>query len=133
MSEKSSLKKLYSKIPSFECIEGCTDCCGPVPLTKLEAKRLNVDSNLTPTKLGSCDCVYASEKGCTVYENRPYMCRLFGATEDLKCPHGKKPTKLLSSDSTNRLTNDYRKLESINVKNIQEQVGQFVSLNEKTS
>ncbi len=60
MSEKTKLKKLYSKIPEFKCVEGCTDCCGPVPLSEYEQKMLGTGLRMTPTVVGTCDCAYAS-------------------------------------------------------------------------
>ena len=110
MTEKAQLKKLYKKIPEFKCIEGCTDCCGPVPISEYEAKKLGTSQRITPTTVGTCDCVYASKDGCTVYHDRPLICRLFGTVERLKCPHGKAPDKLLSSKQEDAILVQYLKL-----------------------
>jgi len=34
LNDVATLDWLYSRIPSFICKEGCTDCCGPVHMTK---------------------------------------------------------------------------------------------------
>ena len=118
MSEKAALKKLYKKIPEFSCVEGCNDCCGVVPVSPHEAKKLKITTNMTPVKLGTCDCIYSTSDGCTAYDNRPFMCRLFGAVEDLPCPHGKKPNKMLTSQQGRRLSDEYRKLCPIDIKQV---------------
>jgi Fe-S-cluster containining protein len=129
MSEKAVLKKLYKKIPSFDCIEGCSDCCGPVPVSSVEAKKLGIDTGITSVKMGTCECVYSSSEGCTVYENRPFMCRLFGATKNLVCPHGKEPNKPLTAEQGRRLADEYRKLGTIPVKQVDSVVGYGLKIN----
>ena len=37
-------QRLYAAIPPFECIEGCTDCCGPVPWSAWELKHAGLDA-----------------------------------------------------------------------------------------
>jgi len=38
-----------------------------------------------------------------VYGNRRYICRLFGATDDMPCPHGCGPEKRLTHAETEAL------------------------------
>lgn len=89
-----NIETLYSKIPGFACKPGCTDCCGPVPFSKLEWDRVQ------EKRMGKgMDCPYANTaSGCDVYDQRPLICRLFGAVEDerLECPHGCGPEVRLS-------------------------------------
>jgi hypothetical protein len=33
--------------------------------------------------------------GCTVYDERPLICRLFGTTKTLPCPNGRAPVELI--------------------------------------
>lgn len=85
----------YTRIPSFECLPGCTDCCGPVPITNAEL------TLITPKPFRDQDthCQYQVDGGCGIYEHRPLLCRLFGTVDDprLRCPHGKRPEKLLTA------------------------------------
>ena len=39
------------------------------------------------------DCV-PGPQGCEVYDQRPLICRLFGTTKSLPCPHGRGPEQL---------------------------------------
>jgi Fe-S-cluster containining protein len=35
------------------------------------------------------DCPYVvGGGGCAIYEDRPFLCRLYGNTPELACPHG---------------------------------------------
>lgn len=106
-------RAIYAKIPQMKCKEGCSDCCGPVPVTEWEAKRLGISGPLTPTKPGTIECAFVGERGeCTVYDKRPFMCRLFGTAHDphLTCPHGKCPSKMLSGNEAASLTCKYLKI-----------------------
>lgn len=89
--QKIDLDEIRKKIPTFTCKKGCHDCCGPVPFSKKEWKRVKDKRKAT-----SINCPYIGEKGCDIYEERPMMCRLFGAIEDLRCPHGCRPFYFLS-------------------------------------
>lgn len=55
-------------------------------------------------------CVFIGQSGCTVYAERPVMCRLYGATVSLQCPFGRKPEKMLSAREASNLIKEYIKL-----------------------
>jgi hypothetical protein len=95
---------LYARIPSFECRKGCTDCCGPVPFSRWEAERIQDRRVAT-----SITCPYAVGGRCEIYEERPLLCRLFGAVDDvrLKCPHGCGPEKKLSVAEAEGIMREY--------------------------
>lgn len=105
MTAIRQIEKLYENIPAFECIPGCTDCCGPVPFARSEWDR--IEDKKKPTGLS---CPYAVKgQGCSIYKDRPFMCRLFGATSDpqLTCPHGRRPAHPLSPQVAALLTGRY--------------------------
>ncbi|MFW6179744.1 MAG: YkgJ family cysteine cluster protein [Desulfohalobiaceae bacterium] len=105
---RQELQRLYDRIPSFRCMPGCTDCCGPVPFSRLEWQRV-LDKR---TGDASLTCPYARGGQCEIYDQRPFICRLMGATSDpkLKCPRGCGPNKPLSARQAHRLTIRYYKL-----------------------
>lgn len=84
------LEKFYAQIPTFKCIPGCFACCGPVPFAKCEWDRIEDKREAT-----GITCPYASASGCAIYDKRPLICRLFGTTDDLPCPHGCRPAFLM--------------------------------------
>jgi len=45
--------------------------------------------------LAEYNCVYLGENGCSVYAERPLICRVFGTTPRLPCPNGKRPAQML--------------------------------------
>jgi len=44
--------------------------------------------------LNALNCVHLGDGGCQVYEDRPVICRLFGTTPALLCPHGRRPDEM---------------------------------------
>ena len=131
----AAIDSLLSRIPAFQCKPGCHDCCGPVPMTRLELKRIASATSQTESALmrkinkailvgfsrsdaeaEKAVCPLLGEHGCTVYAIRPAICRLFGSSEDktphssLKCPHGCGPEKLLTAAETNSILNGVHRL-----------------------
>ncbi len=107
MNRDADLKKLYAQIPAFECKPGCHDCCGPVPIAKAEWKAIKMHPRHV---MGSClDCSYQVDDSCSIYKDRPFLCRLFGATNaaKMKCPHGCGPEVPLSERQADMLTKKY--------------------------
>jgi uncharacterized protein len=102
-----TLKKLYARVPSFECIPGCTDCCGIVPWTQEEWNAIK-----DKRKHDSLKCPYASKSGCEIYNQRPFLCRAFGTVDHplMKCPHGCGPKKRLSVKTGQQLMDQYHEL-----------------------
>lgn len=91
-----TVRFLRRHIPAFDCIPGCHDCCGPVTASSEEVARLPIKSNAAhDTALAELNCVYLGKQGCEVYAERPLICRVFGATPKLACPHGKQPDVMI--------------------------------------
>lgn len=83
---------LRRQIPRFACVPGCHDCCGPVTASSEELARLPVKSDAEhEAALAEYNCVHLGPQGCTVYDQRPLICRLFGTTPNLPCPRGQGP------------------------------------------
>ncbi len=88
------IDELRQQIPSFVCTPGCHDCCGPVTASSEEMARLPVKSDAEhEAALREFNCVHLGEKGCTVYAERPLICRLFGTTHKMPCPNGQRPSE----------------------------------------
>jgi uncharacterized protein len=138
--ERRRLRELYAQIPRFECIPGCTDCCGPVPASREErrahrefmdletahdildvlsqggasAQELAKAPKLTAWGQAGADCLtcpYALKGlGCAIYNDRPFLCRLFGTVPSMACPHGRGPEKMLALAEERRLMHSYLEL-----------------------
>ena len=90
------INRLRTKIPTFSCIKGCHDCCGPVTLSSEEMARLPVKSDAEhDAALSELSCPYLGTHGCEIYAERPLICRLFGTTPSLLCPNGQRPEYMI--------------------------------------
>ncbi len=96
-----TLEELYSALPEIKCPKGCIDCCSQVYMTKGEAKKLKLQETSIPIKndlkCSLCNLTQSYAKGsagCTVYDKRPFICRLFGTSSsgEFSC------SKVLSGD-----------------------------------
>lgn len=105
--ERTAIQRLYDRIPSFPCKEGCTRCCENwVQSAPEEAARCG------GFEYTEEDCPKLQKGvGCSVYENRPFLCRLFAASEVLPCPYGYGPETPLTKEETNALLHEYLRLK----------------------
>lgn len=81
---------------SFAC-SNCGDCCGPVPVNKLELSRIQKSLSRMPKreverlknqKRSPMTCMFRDIENdkCGVYNFRPEICKMFGFYEGMKCP-----------------------------------------------
>lgn len=105
MSSAKIIKYLRKQIPVFECVPGCSDCCGITVFSKWEWAQISDKCIAT-----SIHCPYIIEKGCAIYPQRPIMCRLFGTVSKMKCPYGRGPVKLLTPKKEKELMALYLKV-----------------------
>jgi Fe-S-cluster containining protein len=68
---------------------------------KGEWERVKRAKGGTVPKLRGLTCPMLSPTGkCTVYSVRPYICRLWGTTRELRCPEGCEPDRWLSIEQS---------------------------------
>lgn len=90
------VKMFRSAIPAFPCLPGCHDCCGPVAASTWEVAQLPVvDPATRSERAARLACAHLGPAGCTVYEDRPLLCRQFGTVAKMACPHGRGPVVML--------------------------------------
>jgi len=107
ITNSEKIEDLRQRIPSFKCIVGCHDCCGPVTASSEEVARLPVKTDAEhDAALADYSCVYLGKHGCEVYGERPLICRLFGTTPQLACPNGKRPVYMIDK-STEREIHEF--------------------------
>ena len=98
-SATQQIRFFRNHIPGFTCKPGCHDCCGPVTASSEEVQRLPPKSNAEHEQAWAhLNCVYLGPDGCTVYAERPLICRLFGTTASLPCPHGCAPAQTTTAE-----------------------------------
>lgn len=91
---------IYLKIPNSKCKNGCFRCCtNMIQYTQKELKAM-----------GGYDydgiCSHLSDGKCSIYENRPFVCRIYGTSEILKCDDC-VPERFLSETETLELVHQY--------------------------
>lgn len=110
--QELSLADVYARIPAVDCKGLCQESCGPVAMSEEEDRRLQERGIVVPSMV---DTVAAMDAGaeywcpalqdgrCTVHEVRPTICRLWGATQSMPCPHGCTPTDAITQEQSNEL------------------------------
>ncbi len=101
-NQGKTIRRLRRMIPDMKCPQGCTDCCGPVMFSEWERDRIKLKKPLS-----GIDCQYIADGGCGIYEQRPIVCRLFGAIKKLKCPRGCEPEEALDPTTERLITITY--------------------------
>jgi len=121
------IRELRRAIPDMQCKSGCHDCCGVVPMTFYEYKMMG-KPEMTPDNWTTCP--HLGKSGCSNYNERPLICRLYGTVkreppkiielaadiklfniERLHCPHGCVPQYPLDWTVAASITNKYLNLK----------------------
>lgn len=90
MMDEDAVRKLWDTVPPVQCRGLCVESCGPVPMTAAEARIIGKPTTFNADTL---TCSHLNPFGaCSIYKDRPLVCRLWGATPAMQCPFGCKPT-----------------------------------------
>lgn len=93
----AQLDKLYAELPAIVCKGLCSVACSSIPLTLIEAKRLQTTQHLKPRTTPDYVCIYLQNNRCTAYAARPLICRAWGVLPNLSCMHGCVPERWLKA------------------------------------
>jgi hypothetical protein len=96
---------IYARIPALVCKGLCHDSCGVVPMSAFEWARLVARHGKEPgVRLvdpadGKPWCPFlTAARRCEHHAERPLLCRLWGTTEGMPCPHGCRPVRYLTDE-----------------------------------
>ena len=109
------LAEIYAQIPDVECKKMCADFCGPIGMSEPEVKKIRERVGARPLGIQEVDdgvflfnpklsdgCLacplLTKEKQCSVYSDRPAICRLWGTVKKMRCPHGCAPKVFLTNE-----------------------------------
>lgn len=113
-AQLDALHQLYGKLPSVNCKGLCWNSCGPIDLSTAERRRIVEWGVEIPVFTEERSQRWAADEplycpalehnpelpggvGCSVYNDRPLICRIWGVGEDdLACPHGCETTGTLT-------------------------------------
>lgn len=115
----AKLKALYARIPKLRCQRKCQACCSNIGMSFFEHGLLTDSVGIVPVPMSLSKlateggaiigetlsmgkevriCPFLKNGTCSVYELRPFICRMWGATWMTRCPHGCKPERWLSDE-----------------------------------
>lgn len=119
ISLRDQIRRIYKRIPNIQCQRKCHSFCCRVVLSEAEreyfenatgfgfdgANKERIFLDLLDMANGklSAECPYLKNRLCSVYKNRPAICRLWGVSEGLPCPHGCKPERILSDKEAHKI------------------------------
>jgi hypothetical protein len=107
-----AITDIWSAIPPVACKGLCQDSCGPIAMSNDEDSRIRRRGFEIPPMaeaLAALDrgedyyCPALVDGSCAVYEDRPTICRLWGVTESMPCPHGCTPEQALTREESHEL------------------------------
>jgi uncharacterized protein len=93
---------IYASLPKIACKKLCHEACGPIFMGRTEWQRIKNRLGREPKAgLGEPCPMLTPKKECRVYDIRPYICRLYGLVEKLKCPFGCEPGRWMTDEEAN--------------------------------
>lgn len=95
----TKLEAIYAQLPNVACRGLCSEACGPILMSTLEATRMRKADrdNREPAVGEDLTCVYLTPRQrCAVYAVRPLICRVWGVVKRMSCMHGCVPDRWLS-------------------------------------
>lgn len=98
------LQALYARVPQIECQGLCADTCAGIDMGPVEQRAMReagakvprlVDVKLSFSRgeVPDFTCPALVDSKCSIYENRPMICRIYYADSDRPCPHGCRPVE----------------------------------------
>lgn len=91
---KDGLLELPDRLPWLLCKGLCSDSCGPAPMTPVEFQAVEVAIGrplVVHADTLRCSALNDDNR-CDAYQERPLICRLWGMSEGMICPHGCRTT-----------------------------------------
>ena len=110
----TNIERIYARVPNANCRGLCHVSCAPIAVltnepivAKTPPTSKHTIDNLTflvSPEFDSVVCPHlTTDKRCAEYDSRPIICRLYGTTPILACPHGCSPDRWLSEKESRSL------------------------------
>jgi Fe-S-cluster containining protein len=90
---RASLTEIYAALPKVACKRMCQPSCGvviPAACLPEEQRKLSI-LPIIKTVGDDFTCGALLYGSCSIYSNRPLVCRLYGCVEAMRCPWGCEP------------------------------------------
>lgn len=103
---RRTLEEIYRALPEVHCKGLCQACCGAIGMSEAEATIIYTKHGELPVLNEETCSMLGTDGRCTIYEDRPLICRAWGAAKSMPCPHGCGPVDLLSADQMANLIHE---------------------------
>jgi Fe-S-cluster containining protein len=126
-SAVAALHKVWENLPRMHCKGLCTESCGPIFMTDLEEQilkeRVGTPLPVFGTEENPLECPLLVDRRCSVYNDRPTICRLWGMVhhELMICPFGCQPERRLTNKEAKEI---FEKVGNISKRYLEEQFQQ---------
>ena len=91
-----ALEQLYAQLPPMQCQGKCQASCTPIVFSRLEGERIRQAVGSVPLADSRLTCLMLRDGRCSIYRLRPLLCRTWGLTPTIRCPHGCEPERWLT-------------------------------------
>lgn len=111
------LQRIYDSLPEIKCKRKCQEACGPIGMSLVEAANITRNSGRheLPTVTEAAVCSALTPEGrCGLYSTRPLLCRVYGLSKALRCPHGCRPKRWIGHEEAKRLFGRMNELSESN-------------------
>lgn len=103
------IEKICASVPTITCKGFCHYSCRGVQLSVTESHNIRKRTGVLfrgnlPDRV--CPLLDRETKLCTVHDIRPLVCRLWGVTERMQCPHDCGPERLLTYEEEYAILNE---------------------------
>lgn len=99
-----SLENIYAAVPSIVCKGLCQESCGPIFQSTAETKVMEqANGGKIPPIRNNLTCGLLKGGRCSIYSNRPLICRLWGVAREMPCPFGCVPERYLDKPEAHML------------------------------
>lgn len=109
---REKVHAVYARVPDINCKGLCTECCGLIDMSNAEKLLIEDVAGHLPGVDEHLTCTMLVDGRCSIYADRPLICRLWGAERSLPCPHGCKP-KMWGLMGIERAMTLFNELDSI--------------------
>lgn len=100
---RAELQKIYDKIPKIDCQGLCTRYCSVIGGTKAEFHNMEQAGGEKPRCTNNLVCNFLKNNKCSIYRERPYVCRLYGSSPDILCKFGCVPDRVLTKEESYKI------------------------------
>lgn len=105
-----TVQDIYAQVPDLDCQGKCQEVCGVIPIYPAEEKNLQAHGLAVPRFDENLTCTALKNGKCSIYQDRPLICRIWGNTPKMPCPWGCKPKRFLTEKQSISLFAMMRKL-----------------------